>query len=92
MARRLRIQFEGALYHVINRGNFRSDVFQTAGAAKAFEAALGETCERHQWRVHAYPRTLIPPSFQPHEGSPSDYPRTLPDYKEEEGKWVRVEG
>jgi putative transposase len=54
MARRLRIQFEGALYYVINRGNYRRDVFQTAGAAKAFEAALGETCERHQWRVHAY--------------------------------------
>jgi putative transposase len=54
MARRLRIQFEGALYHVINRGNFRRDVFETAGAAKAFEDTLGETCERHNWRVHAY--------------------------------------
>src|SRR5258706_14385578 len=54
MARRLRIEFEGALYHVINRGNFQRDVFQSAGAAKAFEAALGEACERHHWRVHAY--------------------------------------
>lgn len=54
MARRLRIQFEGALYHIINRGNFRHDVFGTAGAAKAFETTLGETAERHRWRVHAY--------------------------------------
>ena len=27
MARKLRIQYEGALYHVINRGNYRWDVF-----------------------------------------------------------------
>ena len=54
MAPRLRIQYEGALYHVINRGNFQHDAFQSAGAAKAFVATLGEACERHAWRVHAY--------------------------------------
>jgi putative transposase len=54
MARRLRIQFEGALYHVINRGNYRHDVFDTTGAANAFLTALGETCERYGFRVHAY--------------------------------------
>ncbi len=40
MARKLRIQYENALYHVINRGNFRRDVFETAGAARAFEECL----------------------------------------------------
>lgn len=54
MARRLRIQYENALYHVINRGNYRSDVFSSAGAARAFQAAMGEACERYRWRVHAY--------------------------------------
>ena len=54
MARRLRIQFPGAIYHVINRGNYRRDVFENVGAAKAFEIALGETCERFRWQVHAY--------------------------------------
>lgn len=49
-----RIQYEGALYHVINRGNYRSAVFETRGAAAAFEAALAETCVRHNWRIHAY--------------------------------------
>jgi len=29
MARRLRIQFAGARYHVINRGNLQHDVFAT---------------------------------------------------------------
>ena len=47
MARRLRLQYPGALYHVINRGNYRRDVFETVGAAKAFELALAEACERH---------------------------------------------
>ena len=45
MVRRLRLQFEGALYHIINRGDFQRDVSQTAGAAKAFIATLGEACE-----------------------------------------------
>jgi REP element-mobilizing transposase RayT len=29
-------------------------VFETVGAAQAFEATLAETCERHAWRIHAY--------------------------------------
>ena len=54
MARRLRLQYPGALYHIINRGNYRQDVFATAGASKAFEAALGEACTRHGWTAHAF--------------------------------------
>ena len=58
MARRLRIQFGGALYHVINRGNYRRAVFGTVGAARAFESTLTETCVRHGWRLHA--RGIMP--------------------------------
>ena len=54
MARRLRIQFSGALYHVINRGNYRRDVFGSVGAARAFESTIAEACDRHRWRLHAY--------------------------------------
>lgn len=54
MARRLRLQYPGALYHVFNRGNYRRDVFETAGATQAFVATLGEASARHRWRVHAY--------------------------------------
>lgn len=54
MARRLRLQFPGAIYHVINRGNYRRDIFESVGAAKAFQDTLDEACERHQWRLHAY--------------------------------------
>lgn len=54
MARKLRIQYEGALYHVINRGNYRRDVFETVGAALAFEQSISEACQLYQWRLHAY--------------------------------------
>lgn len=54
MARKLRIQYEGAIYHVINRGNYRRDVFESVGAAQAFEATLIEACENHGWRLHAH--------------------------------------
>lgn len=54
MARRLRIQYPGALYHIINRGNYRSDIFATAGAVRSFLGTLAEACTRHGWRVHAH--------------------------------------
>jgi putative transposase len=54
MARPLRLQFEGARYHVINRGNYRADVFRTPGAISAFETALRESCQRYAWQLHAY--------------------------------------
>ena len=54
MPRKLRIEYEGALYHVLNRGNFRRDVFETAGAAQAFLSALEEGSGMYGWRVHAF--------------------------------------
>jgi putative transposase len=54
MARKLRLQYEGAVYHVINRGNYRRDVFETADKAKAFEECLFEAGARMGWRLHAY--------------------------------------
>jgi REP element-mobilizing transposase RayT len=50
----LRIQYPGALYHVINRGNYRRDIFESIGAAQAFEQAMAEVCLRYRWRLHAY--------------------------------------
>jgi len=54
MPRSLRIEFAGALYHVINRGNYRRDIFETDGAADAFVTALTEATQRYGWIVHAY--------------------------------------
>ncbi len=46
MARKLRLEYPGAIYHVINRGNYRSWVFEREGAKKSFQKALFETCGR----------------------------------------------
>jgi putative transposase len=54
MARKLRLEFPGACYHVINRGNYRADIFKTSGAKMAFEACLFEACAKSGWLLHAF--------------------------------------
>jgi putative transposase len=54
MARRLRLEFPGAIYHVINRGNYRTWIFADAATRAAFEACLFEACERTGWLLHAF--------------------------------------
>lgn len=54
MPRKLRFEEGGALYHVLNRGNYRQPVFASEGAAEAFLRALWETVGQFGWRVHAY--------------------------------------
>ena len=54
MARKPRLEFEGAIYHVINRGNYRKDLFSDERVARAFEKALFEVCEKCRWTVHSY--------------------------------------
>ena len=54
MARRLRIEFEGAIYHVLNRGNYRRDLFTNPGEAGAFVGALREAVETFGWKLYAY--------------------------------------
>jgi REP element-mobilizing transposase RayT len=54
MARKLRLEEVGGLYHVINRGNYRQPVFASNGAIDAFNRTLGETVRQFGWRLHAY--------------------------------------
>lgn len=54
MARKLRIQYSGALYHLINRGNYRRDLFISAGEAQAFLDTVLEAKVLMGWRLHAY--------------------------------------
>ena len=54
MARKLRIEYPGALYHVINRGNYRSDIFASDGAREAFERCLFEACAKSAWVLHDF--------------------------------------
>ncbi len=54
MPRKLRLEYANACYHVINRGNYRRDLFAGQGAAEAFERCLFEAAARFGWRLHAY--------------------------------------
>ncbi len=54
MARKSRIQYAGARYHLINRGNYRSWIFETAGSRKSFLKCLDEVCTSMEWRLHGW--------------------------------------
>jgi putative transposase len=54
MPRKLRIQFAGAVYHVLDRGDRREEIFRDDADRKRFLDTLAEACERTGWRIHAY--------------------------------------
>src|ERR1041384_3978128 len=54
MARKLRLEYEGAVYHVISRGNYRADVFGAEKTKAAFLKCLSETCGKSGWVVYAW--------------------------------------
>jgi putative transposase len=54
MARPIRIQYPGAVYHVMARGNQGGEVFRDAPDRQAFLASLREACAKTEWRIHAY--------------------------------------
>jgi putative transposase len=54
MPRKLRLEYPGAIYHVINRGNYRGHIFGTEGAKAAFEECLFEARTMSAWVLHAF--------------------------------------
>ncbi len=54
MARPLRIQFPGALYHVTARGNAQENIYADDNDRVAFLKLLENVCIRHDWYCHAY--------------------------------------
>lgn len=54
MARPLRLEFAGALYHVTSRGNRQEAIYHTDEDRNAYLDTLGKVCERYNWIVHAY--------------------------------------
>jgi len=54
MARALRIQYDGAVFHVTSRGNERKPVFRDDLDRETFLEVLRTTNERHNWLCHAY--------------------------------------
>ena len=54
MARPLRIEYEGAVYHVTSRGNAGQAIFADDEDRSEFLEILGDAVERFAWACHAY--------------------------------------
>ncbi len=54
MARSVRIEYAGAFYHVMARGNCRQAIFKDEEDRRRFVQTLGEACAMTGWRVHAW--------------------------------------
>ncbi|MGJ8649474.1 MAG: transposase [Opitutaceae bacterium] len=54
MPRKQRIEYPGAIYHVISRGNYRKDLFVHDKTGEAFERTIFEAAERCGWKLYAY--------------------------------------
>lgn len=54
MARALRVEYPGAMYHVTSRGNRRQRIFEDDRDRESFLALLGEATRRYGWIISAY--------------------------------------
>ncbi len=54
MPRKPRVEYAGAVYHVMSRGNRLQKIFRGDADCAMFLTTLGEVCQRTGWRVHAY--------------------------------------
>jgi hypothetical protein len=52
MARQLRVQYPGAVYHVMNRGDHLEVIFRDGEDPRLFLRTLDEGCARADWQVH----------------------------------------
>ena len=54
MARPLRLEYSGAFYHVMNRGDRREAIFRGDADRCLFLESLTTVCEKTDWQIHAY--------------------------------------
>jgi putative transposase len=54
MARPLRIEFPGGLYHVTSRGDRHEAIYLSDADRQYWLDLLGQVCTRHNWLCHAY--------------------------------------
>ena len=54
MARKLRVQYPGAIYHVMNRGDRREPIFHDDQDRMLFLDTLSEACQKTDWEIHAW--------------------------------------
>jgi putative transposase len=54
MSRPLRLEFEGAFWHITSRGNERKDIFRQDDDRLEFLSLLATAVKRFRWRRHEY--------------------------------------
>jgi len=54
MARKIRLEYAGAVYHVMARGNQGRRIYADDPDRKRWLETLAEGCEQTGWRIHAY--------------------------------------
>jgi putative transposase len=54
MPRPLRIEYAGACYHIVSRGDRREDIFNDDADRQTFLKTLEQTCGKTGWQVHAH--------------------------------------
>ena len=54
MTRPLRIEYPGAIYHVLSRGDRREAIVSDDADRELFLDLLGRTCRRTAWQIHAF--------------------------------------
>jgi len=54
MPRKLRVEYEGAIYHIMNRGDRREPIFVDDEDRQLFLETLRQACGKTDWQVHAY--------------------------------------
>ena len=78
MARKLRVEYSGAIYHVMNRGDRREAIFRDDKDREVFLSTLAEACEKTRWKV------LI--SIEPNKGSVHCRGRLVHNFGKSKGK------
>jgi len=53
MACKLKVEYPGAIYHVMNRGDRREAIFRDEEARRGLISTWGEACGQTGWQVHA---------------------------------------
>ena len=54
MPQQLRIEYPGAMYHVMSRGNRRQDIYLDDMDRHDFLKTLAEAFQQPDWQIHAY--------------------------------------
>jgi REP element-mobilizing transposase RayT len=54
MARKPRVEYEGAIYHVMSRGDHGEEVYRNEADNEVFLDTLDEACGRTGWVIHGF--------------------------------------